>query len=146
MRSIVPFVFLLLLLVADSAVAQGAIPGVENPQRARLNYMLNCQGCHGANGSGTHDGAVPTMQNFVGRFLTVPGGRSFLVRVPGSANAALDDAQLAELMNWLLVELSAAQLPAQYVPYTALEVARYRADPLADVAAERAALITQMRD
>ena len=71
------------------------LPGVEDAGRAQINYMLNCQGCHRPDGSGTADNAVPEMKNFVGNFLKVAGGRAFLVQVPGSANAALDDTQLA---------------------------------------------------
>ena len=52
-----------------------------NTQRARVDYMLNCQGCHLPDGDGAGD--VPRMKNFVGNFLKVPGGRAFLVQVPG---------------------------------------------------------------
>ena len=71
-------------------------PGSEpvNAQRARVDYMLNCQGCHLPDGDSAGD--VPRMKDFVGNFLKVPGGREFLVQVPGSANAALDDARLAD--------------------------------------------------
>ena len=112
--------------------------------QARVDYMLNCQGCHSADGSGTADGAVPTMKNFVGRFLEVDGGREFLVRVPGSANAALTDLRLARLLNWMLPTVSAEQVPEDFRPYTADEVAALRAQPLADVQAERGRLLAAM--
>ena len=118
--------------------------GVENAHRARVNYMLNCQGCHGAEGAGTIDGVVPVMKNFVGRFLSVEGGREFLVRVPGSANAALSDTALAEVLNWMLPQLSPRQVPADFQPYTAAEVGRLRAHPLEDVITARAKLIAKM--
>jgi len=118
--------------------------GVENPMRAKVNYMLNCQGCHGPEGTGTHDGAVPTMNSFVGRFLEVPDGREFLVRVPGSANAALDNTALAEVLNWILANMSAAQIPPGFVPYTADEVEQLRSQPLRDVASQRAILLQRM--
>ena len=41
--------------------------------QARLNYMLNCQGCHAVDGRGLND--IPTMADFVGKFLTVDGGK-----------------------------------------------------------------------
>jgi len=134
---------LLSVLLASGVCAEG-LPGVENPARARVNYMLNCQGCHGAGGAGTRDGAVPVMQNFVGKFLTVRDGREFLVRVPGSANAALGDAALAELLNWMLPQISPAQIPADFQPYTAAEVGELRRHPLEDVERERARLIGRM--
>jgi mono/diheme cytochrome c family protein len=120
------------------------LPGVENSDRARVNYMLNCQGCHGPDGAGAADGVVPTMKDFVGKFLEVAGGREFLVRVPGSANAALSDARLAEVLNWMLPKISPAEIPADFAPYTAAEVATLRRQPLADVAAVRAALVAKM--
>ena len=132
----------LLSAAMTSGLAQ--TPGVENPQRARVNYMLQCQGCHGAEGAGTADGAVPAMKDFVGNFLSVPQGREFLVRVPGSANSAMSDAELAEVLNWMLPRMSAAQMPEDFVPYDAGEVAQWRAEPLLDVAGFRAALIERM--
>ena len=63
----------LVLLVASSA-ASGA--GAES---AAVNYLLHCQGCHRADGAGK-PGAVPSLAGEVARFLTVPGGRAFLVR------------------------------------------------------------------
>ena len=124
-------------------IASAAADGPEfNPDRARINYMLNCQGCHLPDGGGVGD--IPQMKNFVGNFLKVPGGRAFLVQVPGSANAALDDAALAELLNWMLLEISAAQLPADFQPYTATEVGQFRAAPLSDVNAVRLPLIQKI--
>ena len=131
-------------MAAGSVHAEGTWPGVDDPARARVNYMLNCQGCHGAEGLGTADGSVPVMKDFVGRFLLLPQGREFLVRVPGSANAALTDQRLAEVLNWMLPQISRAQIPADFVPYSAAEVARLRARPLADVNAERDRLLGQL--
>ena len=113
-----------------------------NTQRARVDYMLNCQGCHLPDGDGAGD--VPRMKNFVSNFLKVPGGRAFLVQVPGSANAALDDARLAALLNWMLAEISRDQLPADFRPYSAEEVRAYRATPLRDVLKTRAQLIQKI--
>lgn len=111
-------------------------------QRARVDYMLNCQGCHLPDGGGAGD--VPRMRDFVGNFLKVPGGREFLVQVPGSANAPLDDARLAQLLNWMLLEISRDQLPADFRPYTAREVGEYRTTPLHDVLQTRAQLIQKI--
>ena len=96
----------------------------------RVNYMLQCQGCHGADGRGA--GTVPSLEG-VGRFLAAPGGREYLVRVPGSSQSALDDAELAEVLNWILREFD----PRDFVPYTAAEVSRVRRPPLDDVDAVR---------
>ena len=128
---------------ADQA-ARLAELGVDNPQRTRVDYMLNCQGCHGADGSGTADGSVPTMKNFVGKFLSVPGGREFIARVPGVANAALADEPLADLLNWVLVTQSNAEIPDGFQAYTPDEIAQLRQLSLQDVLEERALLVSKM--
>jgi hypothetical protein len=81
------------------------------------------------------------MANFVGKFLLVPGGRQYLVQVPGSANAPVSDKKLAELLNWMLWRVSPKQVPDDFVPYNEEEVGRWRSEPLQDVVEYRAALI-----
>lgn len=136
----------LVLLTSSATFAGDSIAGVANGDRARINYMLNCQGCHGPEGSGMTDGTVPNMSGFVGRFLQVPGGREFLVRVPGSANAALNDAALAEVLNWILGTMSAGELPAAFVPYSADEVGALRKSPLTEIVQHRQELLSAMQD
>ncbi len=131
---------------AMSATASDKPSGVENIGRAHVNYMLHCQGCHGPDGAGTADGVVPTMKNFVGNFLRVPGGREFLVRVPGSANAALTDAALAEVLNWMLWRISPDALPDDFKPYTEAEVAPLRRNPLENVIETRKVLIAKLQE
>ena len=98
----------------------------------RVDYMLNCRGCHGPDGAGA-PGAAPSFRGQLAKFLWVPGGREYLVRVPGTAQSELDDARTAALLNWLLHEFSAAEIPADFRPYDADEVAPLRRAPLADV-------------
>jgi hypothetical protein len=106
----------------------------------RVDYALNCMGCHHADGAATGD-RVPALRGAVGRFLQIPGGREYLVRVPGVAQAALDDAALAALLNWTLVTFDAKSIPADFVPYTAAEVGAARRRPYADLPATRARLL-----
>lgn len=131
---------------AGFTFAADATTGVGNPARAEFHYRMHCQGCHGPEGTGTPDGAVPTMNGFVGNFLRVDRGREFLVRVPGSANADMSDAALAEVLNWLLPRISAEQLPDDFRPYNRDEVADWRADPLQDVVGMRNQLIDLLAD
>jgi len=49
------------------------------------------------------------------------------------AQAPLDDAALAAVLNWMLHRFDPAHLPADFVPYTAAEVGPLRAKPLIDV-------------
>ena len=130
-----PAVLLLLLLAASSGWAT---------EPAEADYMLNCQGCHLPNGSGFPARQVPDLRNQMGRFLSVPGGREFLVQVPGSAQSALNDADLARVLNAMLLRFSAAQLPADFQPYTAAEIGALRRQPLAQVSEVRSELLERI--
>lgn len=112
-----------------------------SPVRAdsRTDYILNCRGCHGPDGAGTH--AVPNFRAELAKFLWVPGGREYLVRVPGTAQSELDDARLAALLNWMLREFSPKQIPTDFSPYTASEIAHLRRLPFADVETVRRQLL-----
>lgn len=122
-----------------------AIAGQAQPSATRsprVNYMVNCQGCHLPNGQGL-PGKVPAMQGFLAKFLTVPGGREYLARVPGVANSTLSDADLAALMNWLIPEMGPG-VPADFKPYSAQEIGALRKDRLQDVNSARATLVAKM--
>jgi hypothetical protein len=107
---------------------------------ARIDYMVNCQGCHGDDGRGS-PGNVPDLRGELGLMLRDPGGRRYLVQVPGSRNAAIDDAALAALLNWMVPAFSAATLPDDFEPYSADEVGGYRRIAADDIATERVRLI-----
>lgn len=96
---------------------------------ARTDYMINCMGCHKPDGSGTN-GDVPSLIGSMGRFLSVPGGREYLVQVPGTAQSLLNHQRTADVINWMLYRYSEAQLPRSFAPYTEEEVALYRSVPL----------------
>ncbi len=115
----------------------------DDQAQARLDYMLHCQGCHLERGEG-YPGKVPRMTDFVGRFLSSEAGRRFLIQVPGVAFSRLDDARVARLMNWMLRAFSAAELPADFRPYTADEVARLRRQPVADPRQRRRDILARL--
>jgi cytochrome c553 len=132
-----------LLLIAALALSGSAHAGGED--RPRLQYVQFCSGCHLPDGSGSPAFGVPSMRGLLGQFLQVPGGREFIVQVPGVMNSALSDADIANLMNWLLPVVSAPTLPAAgFKPYTAQEIGRLRTSRPADVPAVRATLIRQI--
>ncbi len=110
---------------------------------ARNNYMLHCQGCHTPDGQGA-PGKVPPLKDFMGNFLRVEGGREFLIQVPGAAQSALSDAELAGVTNWMLLNFSAGELSADFQPYSAEEVNGLRENVLIDVADVRANLLDRM--
>jgi hypothetical protein len=109
--------------------AENAPAGVENPQRAWQHWTLNCQGCHRPDGTGSA-GTTPSLAGTVGRFLSVPGGREYLGRVPGVATSPLSNADLSELMNWILWRFDKDHLPANFQPFTAAEIGQLRIAPL----------------
>jgi mono/diheme cytochrome c family protein len=116
----------LLLSSFDTAAASNYTP--------KVNYTLHCQGCHLVDGSGT-EGKVPALKNEVGRFVNVKGGRDYLIQVPGTSQSPMSDAEIAEVLNWILKNFSADQLPDDFVPYTTQEVSNVRLEPLANVSA-----------
>jgi hypothetical protein len=129
------------LALLSSAPAFGLAAPVE---QVRADYMLACQGCHLDDGRGFPARGVPKLSGYLGNFLKVPGGRAFLVQVPGSAQSDLSDARLAALLNWMVRSFSPQQVPADFVEYEAAEVGRLRTHPLAAVAATRAELVRRI--
>jgi mono/diheme cytochrome c family protein len=130
-----------------AAAPGGNVPDVETrrsgltlapmPRTAQL-YASNCQGCHGECGRSAPE--IPTLAGRVGYFTRIPEGRRYLVQVPNVALNANSDADIAAVLNWLLATYSRAQLPADFQPYTASEVAELRRARI-DVAASRRRVI-----
>jgi hypothetical protein len=127
---------LLLAVLALAAPARAAI----GPE---LDWVLECQGCHRRDGGGTPP-SVPAIRDSVAGFLHVPGGREYIVQVPGVAQAPLDDTQLAAVVNWMLTRFDPAAIPAGFAPYTAAEVAKLRVTPLVDPESVRRKLVAQI--
>ena len=132
----------LMAALAAAAAVAGLMPAPMSADPS-TDYILNCRGCHGPGGGGA-PGAVPAFPGQLGKFLQVPGGREFLVRVPGASQSELDDAHLAALLNWALLTFSPAEVPAHFVPYSAAEVAATRRPPLIDVSGTRRRLMQQI--
>jgi len=68
----------------------------------------------------------------MGRMVATAEGREYLYRVPGAAQAQVDDARLAGIINWILQEFNADTLPADFTPVTAAEISEGRPNILAD--------------
>lgn len=123
------------------------LPIAEAGYSTPVNYQLQCAGCHLDHGQGSAANDTPRMQGFVGNFLKVEGGREFLVRVPGISQSALNDRQIADLLNWLLARdgMAGASAPADWAPYSAAEVQQVRARSMLNLPDVRAGLIQAMR-
>lgn len=130
-------------LVLAMTLFAAACTARADDRRAHVNYMLHCQGCHLPATEGM-EGKVPPMKEFVGWFLHSDEGREFLIRVPGVSQSALDDVELAELMNWILLTHSRSQLPDDFEPFSADEVRRLRGDPEPEPQVTRQRILEQI--
>ena len=121
-------------------LAAGRTAGAFEP---RINYQLQCMGCHHGDGKG-EPGRVPSVRETLVPFSSMSDGRDFVMRVPGVAQSPLGDAELAALLNWMVHNLSDVPVPEAFVEYSAAEVGRVRHQPLVGVAAARARLLQQI--
>lgn len=107
-------------------------------------YTLNCSGCHGTGGRGVPEAGIPNL-NEAGRYVRTQLGREYLIEVPGLSQSRLDDATAARLLNWVLRQFSAKSLSADFAPYTAAEVTRFRSDKISDPKTRRDAILAELR-
>ena len=130
------------LLPAAACVAFVSGARAETPLQTL--YTLKCSGCHGAEGLGVPEVGIPNL-NDAGRFVGTKLGREYLIQVPGLSQSRLDDATAARLLNWILHKFSANRLPADFTPYTAEEVTRFRSDKASDAKTKRDAILAELR-
>ena len=128
------------MLIVALSITSAALPG---GSPAEL-YTLNCWGCHKPRAEGI-PGTVPRLADSMANFLRVPGGREYLVEVPGVAASALSNAEIAEVLNWLLVTFNKAEMPAEFKPYTAAEIAKYRPHQLIRITETRDDLVKRLK-
>jgi hypothetical protein len=117
--------------------------GLTPPVQA--SYMLNCMGCHLADGSGAA-GKVPSVRESLPRLSGSTAGRRYLVQVPGASRSPLSNLELAEVLSWMVRNLSAQSVPRDFADFTAAEVAGYRSSPLVNVRRTRARLLGAIPD
>jgi len=108
----------------------------------RTDYLLYCRGCHLADGSSVPP-EVPSLIDEIGKLLAIPGGREYIVRVPGVAQTDMNDAELAAVLNWVVAEFNSKTTPKNFQPYTAEYVASTRSKVLDDPLKHRAKLVSQ---
>ena len=105
---------------------------------------MNCQGCHGPDGSGNEARDVPELVA-LDKFQRLPEGREFLIRVPGMSRSPLSDEDLTELANWMMAEFATPGVAHDWQPYSTAEVAALRSRPIVDgIVQHRARLITSI--
>jgi hypothetical protein len=131
---------------APSALpAAGVAEAVVVTPPVQANYMLNCMGCHLADGSGAA-GKVPSVRDSLVILSGSSAGRRYLVQVPGASQSPLSDLELAQVLNWMVRNLSARPVPTDFAEFTAGEVAAYRGLPLVNVRERRAQLLASAAD
>jgi mono/diheme cytochrome c family protein len=114
-------------------------PLAEPSAGAQELYLLHCAGCHRPDGGGALP-QVPSLLHTLGRLVQIEGGRGYLVRVPGAAQAPISDEELTSIVNWMLEVFNATTLPNDFKPLSLEEVATQRALILPDPLTYRAQL------
>lgn len=125
------------LILALAAGVAGAADG-------KAVYDANCAACHQPDGAGAL-GLAPPLAGTLGKRMAVPEGRKYL---PGIVIAGLagkmeskgvmyegimpnwqhfSDTELAAVLNHVLTTFNAAELPADFKPIEAAELAATRA-------------------
>jgi len=125
------------------ACALAALFSPAAPASPAQDYMLHCMGCHGTQAQGV-PGKIPPLANALSRFMRTAAGRDYVLRVPGAANSALSDSQLAAVLNWLAVTFDASASASAPAPFTSEEVSRLRHRPLVSVLAARSAVVRDL--
>jgi mono/diheme cytochrome c family protein len=106
-------------------------------------YTLHCSGCHGTQGAGVPEKGIPNLAD-AGLYAGTAAGRAYLAQVPGLSQSRLDDETAARMLNYILRRFSAANMPADFRPYTAGEIAVLRAHKASDAARLRQAILAQV--
>ena len=102
----------------------------------KSHYMIHCMGCHLVSGEGMPP-EVPAFNTDLSFLAGTEDGRRYLVQVPGASQSPINDAELAQLLNWMLDEYAPSPKARAF---TSEEILKYRNDILADPKAERARL------
>jgi len=132
-----------LLIGSVLSILSGACHATGEHYDAAMNYRLHCEGCHQQDGSG-QPGYIPDLRGNVSRFLAIPEGRVYLARVPGTAQSLLSDTERAEVLNYIVRSFDRDNLPSDFAPYHAEELAKWRYDALSQPSVVRASLLAQL--
>ena len=125
-----------LLLVAGSLQFASA----KGLTRAQTNYMLQCQGCHKASGSGMPP-QTPDFHEHGNAFMHSDAGRRYWISVPGAANSPLTDGELADVLNYIADDIVKVD---NHKAFTAEEVHAHRGEKMTNVYEVRQHLIDSL--
>ncbi|MFC4296556.1 cytochrome C [Castellaniella hirudinis] len=127
------------------AASHAMLESMAASQSAYKDYMLNCGGCHRFDGQGVARNAVPSFLNSIGLFTRLPEGREYMIRVPGAAQSQLGNAELADVLNWMVANFSPDTVTPDFRPFTAGEVGAVRPYRFDDVVAARRQLEARLQ-
>lgn len=116
-----------------------------DPEQAGSDFVEHCAGCHGVKGRSA-PAKLPELYHRVGWFMCTPDSRAYLIRLPNVAHSRIrDNAELADMLNYMIFVVGGDSAPPGTRPFTAEEVARERAHALVSgsLTAERARHVEQ---
>lgn len=132
-------------LAASVSAQTGPVKGISDPDLARSDFIEHCGGCHGPDGRSA-PAALPELKGRVGWLMCTPASRAYLVRLPNIAHSRItDNAELADMLNYMIFVVGGSSAPLGTRPFTAEEVTRERAHPLisGSLTAERARHVSE---
>jgi mono/diheme cytochrome c family protein len=128
--------FRIIALLAVSIALSPSTAAAETS--ARTLYLLQCSGCHGADGAGDPRVDVSPFPDYIGAFLRDPEGRRYITNVGGVMSAGLNDHDTARVLNWLLEAFAGTSMPPSgFQKFDAAEVRQLRDTRPADAVALR---------
>lgn len=127
-------------LAASVSAQPDSVKGMSDSELARSDFIEHCGGCHGPDGRSA-PAALPELRGRVGWLMCTPASRAYLLRLPNIAHSRIsDNAELADMLNYMVFVVGGDSAPVGTRPFTAEEVTRERAHPLVSgsLTAERA--------
>ncbi|MBB3860329.1 hypothetical protein GGQ88_001595 [Novosphingobium hassiacum] len=122
-----------------ATVARG-LAALVDPELARADYVEHCAGCHGVQGISA-PAKLPELRGRVGYMMCTPDTRAYLLRLPNIAKSRLtDNAQLADMLNFMVFAIGGDSVLPGTKPFTAAEVGHER-----QFALTSASLVTERR-
>ncbi|WP_353475831.1 cytochrome c (plasmid) [Salipiger sp. H15] len=129
-----------ILMAAALTIAAGGPLGAQE-MSPRATFVLHCAGCHRMDGQGSLPGGIPAFPDSVGHIANTDEGRTYIMHVPGVLGASLTDAEIAEVVNYIL-ETWSDGAPR----FDEAEVTRRRAIPVPDVVRKRREIVAELAE
>jgi mono/diheme cytochrome c family protein len=118
---------------------------VKSMTSARSLYVLKCSGCHRIDGAGAPAAGIPPFPGFIAPLARQPEGRVYIAHVPGIAASRLSDAQLVDVLNYVIEEWSGDE-GAATPRFTVDEFSVLRAVPVSNVVELRRDVVAQLKE